>query len=103
MPGEHFAEGTPASLQEQVHAPLIPDSRNRRLQGPEYLQAWNGQLLSERLQGLAGFPRGVGLGPVQRQSREGRIAQPFAEGQLRGGEAFEILGQGEGDGGVVGE
>ena len=42
MSEEHLAEGTPAALQQQVHAPLITDPGYRRLQGPKYLQAWDG-------------------------------------------------------------
>ena len=68
--------------------------------GTEDLEARNGQSLSKVLQGSAGLRQGVGFSPVEGEGREGGIAHAFPEGQLRRSEAFEVLGQGEDDGGV---
>jgi hypothetical protein len=42
MAGQHFAQGTAAALQKEVHAPLIADSRNWSFQGPQHPQTRNG-------------------------------------------------------------
>ena len=94
--GQYLAQGAPPSLQQQVHAPAIANPRNRRFQWAQHLQAGYGQSLSKDIQGLLGLPGRIALGAVEGEGSKGRVAQAFPEGQLRGGKAFEILGQGEG-------